>query len=48
MELGYAVTLVKDATAAFTKEHLHAAVELNGPLYAEVVTTGEFVTALRA
>jgi hypothetical protein len=35
-------------TAAFSQEHLHAAVELNGPLYAEVVTTGELVAALTA
>lgn len=49
MELGYSITLVKDATAAFTKEHLRAAVELNGPLYAEaVVPAGEVVAALAA
>jgi nicotinamidase-related amidase len=47
MELGYAVTLVKDATASFTKEWLHAAVELNGPLYAEVLTTAEVLTQLK-
>jgi nicotinamidase-related amidase len=34
LELGYAVTLVKDATAAFTKEWMHAAVELDAPTYA--------------
>jgi nicotinamidase-related amidase len=33
-ELGYHVTLVRDATAAFTKEMMHAAHELNGPTYA--------------
>jgi nicotinamidase-related amidase len=48
MELGYSVTLVKDATAAFTKEHMHAATELNGPLYAEsVIVTSELITALQ-
>jgi hypothetical protein len=31
MELGYDVTLVRDATAAFTHETMHAAHELNGP-----------------
>ncbi len=36
IELGYAVTLVKDVTAAFSKEWAHATVELNGPLSAEV------------
>ena len=46
MELGYAVTLVKDATASFTKEWMHAAVELNGPLYAEVRTTAEVINRL--
>jgi nicotinamidase-related amidase len=49
LELGYTVTLVKDATAAFTKEHMHAAVELNGPIYAEsVVTTSDLIAALPA
>jgi nicotinamidase-related amidase len=33
-ELGYSVTLVTDAVAAFTEEYQHAAVELTGPLYA--------------
>ncbi len=31
MELGYHVTLVQDATAAFTREMMHAAHALNGP-----------------
>jgi nicotinamidase-related amidase len=31
MELGYHVTLVRDATAAFTHDMMHAAHELNGP-----------------
>jgi nicotinamidase-related amidase len=47
MELGYAVTLVKDATAAFSAEWMHAAVELNGPLYAEVLTTAEVLTRIK-
>jgi len=34
MEPGYYVTLVKDATAAFAKEMMHAAHELNGPTFA--------------
>jgi nicotinamidase-related amidase len=37
MELGYSVTLVKDATAAFTMDLQHAATELTGPLYADAV-----------
>ncbi|MEV4252787.1 isochorismatase family protein [Spirillospora sp. NPDC049652] len=44
-ELGYSVTLVKDATAAFTREHLHAAVDLKGPIYAECVATTKDVVA---
>jgi len=39
MELGYHVTLVKDATAAFTPEAMHAAHEINGPTYAHAITT---------
>lgn len=37
MELGYHVTLVRDATAAFTMEMMHAAHELNGPTYAHAI-----------
>lgn len=39
MELGYHVTLVKDATAAFSHEAMHAAHEINGPTYAHSITT---------
>ncbi|MEU4098253.1 isochorismatase family cysteine hydrolase [Streptomyces sp. NPDC026673] len=39
MELGYHVTLVRDATAAYLPEMLHAAHELNGPTYAHAITT---------
>ena len=47
MELGYHVTLVTDATAAFTKEMMHAAHELNGPTFAHaILTTAELVAAL--
>lgn len=46
-ELGYHVTLVKDATAAYKPEMMHAAHELNGPTYAHViVTTSELLQAL--
>ena len=37
VELGYHVTLVKDATAAFTKEMMRAAHELNGPTFAHAI-----------
>ncbi len=48
MELGYHVTLVKDATAAFSKDRMHAAHELNGPNFAHaILTTDELLAALR-
>ncbi|RPE39638.1 nicotinamidase-related amidase [Streptomyces sp. Ag109_O5-1] len=48
MELGYHVTLVRDATAAFGPEMMHAAHELNGPAFAHsITTTGELVRALK-
>ena len=47
MELGYHVTLVRDATAAFTKDMVHAAHVLNGPTFAHaILTTSELVAAL--
>ena len=47
MELGYHVTLVRDATAAFRPELMHAAHELNGPTYAhEILTTDELIAAI--
>jgi nicotinamidase-related amidase len=46
-ELGYHVTLVKDATAAFKREMMVAAHELNGPTYAHrIVATSDLVQAL--
>ncbi len=47
-ELGYHVTLVKDATAAFKREMMVAAHELNGPTYAHsIVTTAELLQLLQ-
>ncbi|GAA1211533.1 isochorismatase family cysteine hydrolase [Pseudonocardia alaniniphila] len=47
MELGYHVTLVRDATAAFSLEMMHAAHELNGPTFAHaIVTTDELLAVL--
>lgn len=47
MELGYHVTLVTDATAAYSADMMHAAHELNGPTYAHaIVTTAELVHTL--
>jgi nicotinamidase-related amidase len=49
MELGYHVTLVKDATAAFSDAHMHAAHELNGPTFAHAIrTTDEVISDLSA
>ncbi|MER6981046.1 cysteine hydrolase [Streptomyces carpinensis] len=48
MELGYHVTLVRDATAAYTPEMMHAAHELIGPTFAHaILTTTELVTAFK-
>jgi nicotinamidase-related amidase len=48
-ELGYHVTLVKDATAAFSQEAMHAAHEINGPTFAhEILNTDEVVAKLAA
>jgi nicotinamidase-related amidase len=47
MELGYHVTLVTDATAAFSPDMMHAAHKLNGPTYAHaILTTTELIAAL--
>ncbi len=47
MELGYHVTLVRDATAAFAPEMMHAAHQLNGPTFAHaIVTTEELIGIL--
>jgi nicotinamidase-related amidase len=46
-ELGYEVTMVKDATADYSDEHMHAALVTNLPNYASaIVTTKEIVGAL--
>ena len=46
-ELGYHVTLVKDATAAFSKLAMQAAHELNGPTYAHaILSTQELLPML--
>ena len=46
-ELGYHVTLVRDATAALKQEMMHAAHELNGPTFAHaILTTDELIASL--
>jgi ureidoacrylate peracid hydrolase len=47
-ELGYDVTVVKDATASYSDVEMHAALDVNMPNYASVVTTAEIVAALQA
>jgi ureidoacrylate peracid hydrolase len=42
-ELGYDVTLVKDATADYSDAHMHAALEVNIPSYASVIVTASEV-----
>src|SRR5690242_1861066 len=47
VELGYEVTMVKDATADYSDENMHAALVTNLPNYAgAIVTTGEIIDAL--
>jgi len=48
-ELGYDVTLVKDAVASYSAEEMHAALEVNIPNYASaLVTTDEIVGSISA
>jgi nicotinamidase-related amidase len=48
-ELGYHVTLVRDATAAFSPEAMHAAHNINGPTYAHaILSTSELLAAISA
>ncbi|MBZ5586625.1 MAG: cysteine hydrolase [Acidobacteriia bacterium] len=46
-ELGYEVTMVKDATADYSDNEMHAALEVNIPNYATaIVTTDDMVAAI--
>ena len=46
-ELGYDVTVVRDATADYSDEMMHAALDINLPNYATaVVTTKEVVASI--
>src|SRR6516164_2109543 len=46
-ELGYQVTVVKDATADYSDEMMHAALDINMPNYASaVVTTKEAIASI--
>jgi nicotinamidase-related amidase len=47
VELGYEVTVAKDATADYSDQHMHAALVTNLPNYASaIVTTNEVVDAI--
>lgn len=49
MELGYHVTLIRDATAALDPQMMHAAHDLNGPTFAHaILTTSSFLETLKA
>ena len=46
-ELGYEVTMVKDATADYSDQEMHAALDINIPNYANaIVTTTEIVDSI--
>jgi nicotinamidase-related amidase len=48
-ELGYEVTVIRDATASFSEVEMHAALDVNIPNYASaVVTTNEVVDTLNS
>ena len=48
-ELGYDVTVVRDATADYSDEMMHAALDINMPNYANaIISTDEIVAAIAA
>jgi len=48
-ELGYAVTMVKDATADYSDKHMEAALDVNLPSYASaIVTASEVIESLES
>jgi ureidoacrylate peracid hydrolase len=47
VELGYEVTVVRDATADYSDEMMHAALDVNMPNYASaIVTTKEVIASI--
>jgi ureidoacrylate peracid hydrolase len=49
VELGYEVTMVKDATADYSHQEMHAALDINMPNYASaIVSTEEIVRSIAA
>jgi nicotinamidase-related amidase len=47
-EIGYEVTVVKDATASYSDEQMHAALDVNMPNYASAIVTAEEIVATMA
>ena len=48
-ELGYEITMVRDATASFSDEEMHASLDVNIPYYASaIVSTEEIVASISA
>src|SRR4029077_4531739 len=48
-ELGYEVTVIKDATADYSEDRMHAALDINMPNYASaIVATEEIVASISA
>ena len=48
-ELGYEVTVVRDATASYSDEQMHAALDINLPNYANaIVSTEQIVAAIES
>jgi ureidoacrylate peracid hydrolase len=46
---GYQVTVVRDATASYSQDHMHAALDINMPNYAAaIVTAEEVISAIAA
>ena len=45
VELGYGVTMVRDATTSYSDDHMHAALDVNIPNYASAMVTAEEVVA---
>ncbi|MGZ3195795.1 MAG: isochorismatase family cysteine hydrolase [Croceibacterium sp.] len=48
-ELGYEVTVVRDATASYSDKEMHASLDVNMPNYADaIVTTAEIVASIES
>ena len=48
-EFGYEVTMVRDATATYSDEEMHASLDVNIPYYASaIVSTEEIVASISA